>query len=467
MKIVIVGAGSVGFQLANNLIEENNDVVLIEKDADRAKYAMNSLDCLVINGEGNNPEILKEAGINKAEFFISVTDSDEVNMIVCGLVSSEFMVPYKIARVRKVDYSGRFMLQKSFLGIDYIVNPEIEAARAITRIIDYGAVSDIMLFEETKSQMRNITVRNGSLLVNRSIEEIKHLIEEEFLIALILRDNDYIIPSGDMVIRENDKLYLIATDDSFERIFNILGRKKMKLNKILLAGGGKVGYHIASHLLQKNDETNVLSKISGFFTKKQRRRITIIDKNYEKCKFLSEQFPGAMVINSDISDENLFEDAQLANYDSIVAATDNEELNLVTAIYAKTRGIKRTIALVKKNSYVHIGTDLGIDVTISQKTSVVNTILKFIRRGNIKSVHSLSGGMVEVIEFSVENGSKADGKTIKELKLPYHTLIVSITRGKESIIPSGDHTIRSGDNLIVIAKKEHMKKVEDLFTIPT
>lgn len=202
MRIVIVGAGAVGFQLAAQLVEENKDVVIIEQNPEIAKHASNHLDCIVINGEGNNLEILKRAGIEKADFFLSVTDSDEVNMISCALVASEFNVPHKIARVRNLDYSRVKNFENVFLGIDYIVNPEVEAAKEIAANVMYGATSEIMLFSNSSVQMRNVVIDSTSFFKDRSLKDIKISLKKDFLISCIVRQDQVIIPSGDTILKE-------------------------------------------------------------------------------------------------------------------------------------------------------------------------------------------------------------------------------------------------------------------------
>ena len=465
MKVVIVGAGGVGFQIAKQLVDENKNVVLIEKDPEKARHASNYLDCMVINDEGNNLEVLKRAGIDKADFFISVTDSDEVNMISCGLVSSEFNVPFKIARVRNIDYSHSRISEQPFLGIDYIVNPEIEAAKAINRTVDHGAVSDIMLFEQTNVQMRNMTVNGNSPFKNKTLQEINKSLQIEFLVAVILRENYYIIPSGNTVVRENDNLYLVAVEENLEKIFAQVGKHKIKFNKIVIVGGGKIGSHVAGHFMESQESSyKIFDKLIRSFIKKRKRKISIVDKSYERCKLLSERFSAALIINADISDEGIFEEERLSDYDLLIATTENQELNILTAIYAKTFGIKRSIALVRTNNYVDIATNLGIDVPVSIKNSTINTILKFIRKGNIRSVHSISGGKVEVIELTAKESGRVIGKKIKEIKFPHHSLIIYVTRGKQNIIPSGRFVIQNGDHIILISRKESIEKIEEMFT---
>lgn len=464
MKIVVVGAGTIGFQIAKQLIDERKDVVVIEKDPKVAKHVSNYLDCMVVNDEGNNLSVLSAAGIDKTDFFISVTDSDEVNMISCGLVSSEFNVPYKIARVRNLDYSKTQMSSSPFLGIDYILNPEIEASKVIIRAIEYGVVSDILFFEKTSFQMRNITVSEDSILRDRSLRDIRDNMNIEFLIAFILRENDYIIPTGDTVVQQNDNLYVVATEENLEHLFVRTGKYKIKLNKIVISGGGRVGSYIVDHLLKvQQRDLSFMSRLRRGLAQKWRRNVVIVDRDAEKCSLLAERFPDALVINEDISEEGIYEEGRFSGYDLIVAATDNQELNIITAVYAKTLGIKRSIAVVNKNNYINIASGLGIDVTVSQKSSMVNSILKLIRRGNIKNIYSFADGKVEVIELSVEN-SAISGSRIEKINLPPQTLIVSLSRGSKNIIPDGSCTIQNGDYLVVIARKESISKVENIFT---
>ena len=445
MQIVIVGAGAVGFQIAAQLIAENKDVVIIEQNPDIAKHAANHLDCIVITGEGNNPRTLRNAGIEKADFFLSVTDSDEVNMISCALVASEFNVPNKIARVRNLDYSRVKNFDKVFLGIDYIVNPEVEAAKEIVERVMYGATSDIMLFSNSSVQMRNVVINSASFFKDKSLREIKENLKSDFLISCILRQDNVIIPSGDTIIKEHDNIYFVATQDILEKMLSEFGKSALTIKNIVIVGGGRIGRYTARYLMQ------------------QQRNIKIIDSDYENCKLLADEFPKAIIINSDISDRDIFEEEQLHSYDLIVTTTNNQELNILAAIYAKTFGIKRSIALVTRKNYLTIASNLGIDSIVSPKRSTVDTILKFIRKGNIKSIHSILTGKAEVIEFSLDKNSSITGKAIKEIRLPDNTLILAVTRDFNSYIPDGKFLIQEGDNIVTITTKESISEVEEIF----
>lgn len=465
MKVVIVGAGAVGLQIAKQLVDEKKDVVLIEQDPERARLAANRLDCLVVNREGNSLAALRDAGTDSADFFIAVTDSDEVNMISCALVEQEFSVPFKVARVRNVDYSSTKLGDKRFLGIDYIVNPEIVAARAIIRTIEHGAVSDIMLFERSSVQMRHVTIDAGSPFADRSLADIGQSTPISFLVAIVLRDNKFIIPSGRTVLRPGDILYVVASEEAFDRIYEQNGTKKTDLRRIVIVGGGKIGQMVATYLLEgQKRENTIVRRLMGAFSEDRRRSVKIVDRDYARCKELSQSLKGALVIHADISDEGVFEEEHFANSDLVIAVTGNQELNIVSAVYAKTRGIKRALALVNKTNYTRIASQLGIDVPVSLKNSMVNSILKLVRRGNVKSIHSIPEGELEVLEVSIDGESPTVGRMIRDIKLPQSSLVVSVLREEETFIPDGSYKLQAHDHVIVIARLEHIEQIQGIFT---
>ncbi|MBC8359662.1 MAG: Trk system potassium transporter TrkA [Candidatus Aminicenantes bacterium] len=472
MKIVIVGAGEVGFELAKRLVIENKDVILIEKNPERADYVSRQLDCKVVNGLGNNPDTLKIAGINKADFFISLTGSDEVNIIACGLVDKKFNISYRIARVKNIDYFTTKIMDKSFFGIDLIVNPEIEAAKKIIDTIESGASSDIIFFEQGCIQMRNVVVTPESFLKNMTVRDAMRKIQMDFLIAGIEKSDRFVIPSGDTVIHEEDNLYLLATKEKLERIFHLIGRPPIVIKDVVLVGGSKIGIYIAKQLIQgRKSDARINNRFLDYFFKRQKKStkiksLKIIEEDYEKCKELSSLFPEALVINADISDESVFKEEGLSDYDLIVTTTKNDELNILVALYAKRVGIKRAISMVNQKNYMNMASKLGIDAVVSLRDSITNPILKFIRKGNIKSIHSISGGDVEVMELSLEKKSQLTGRKIKDLNFPAHALIISVAREGRSIIPHGDLVIKDGDHVIIIAQKEFVGKIESMVAVP-
>ena len=460
-KIVVVGAGSTGFQLARQLIADNQDVTLVERNADTAKYALNHLDCMVITGSGNDLRLLRRAGIEDAEFFIALTDSDEFNMVACGLASREFSVPFKIARVRNQQYNTRSPLfAGSMLDIDYIVNPEIEAGRAIVQTVEHGATSEVVTLGDTDIEMRVLPIMGDSAFCDRTIAQARAELPLEFLVCGLLRGERFYLPRGDTRVREGDELYLSAPEEVLDQLFDRAGRPKLRMRQVILVGGGRVGSFVAESLVDSREHSRRLRLLRAFA---RRRRLKIIESDTARSKALADRFPGAIVINSDISDEGFFEEESLQNHDLIITTTANQELNILAAIYAKTYGIKRSIALVNKYNYLTLANRLGVDVIISPKNSVVSAVLKIVRRGRVRSVASLFGGQAEVIESTVEDASRMAGRRIQELNLPEESLIVSVRRDGETLLPRGDLVVQDADRLTFIARTDAVGRVEEFF----
>ena len=465
MKIVILGAGAVGLQLAKQLIDEKKDVVLIERDPEQARLASNRLDCLVLNRPGNSLDALREAGTETADFFIAVTDSDEVNLIACALAEGEFDVGHKIARVRNIEYSGTGIAENSFLGIDYIVNPELVASQAIIRTIEHGAISDIMLFEQSKAQMRHLIVEPNSILAGHTLAELGQRIRTPFLVAIILRNSEFIIPDGRTMVEAGDILYVVATESKFDELYSEIGKSPTEIRKIVIVGGGKIGFTVAKHLLEDpRRQHGFVRRLFGGTGQQRPRSVKIVDRNYQRCKELAEQLPDALVIHADISDEGVVEEEHFSNSDLVIAVTGIQELNLITAIYAKSIGVKRSMALVNKTNYTRIATQLGIDVPVSLKNSMVNSILKIVRRGNVKSVHSIPEGELEILEISLDDHSPVAGQRIQDIRLPKGALVVSVLRDDQTDVPRGSYVLRGGDHIIVIGRLSHIEQIQEMFT---
>ncbi|MGA1862279.1 Trk system potassium transporter TrkA [Deferribacter thermophilus] len=443
-NIIIVGAGEVGYNLASHLITENKNVVLIDKDSDKIKYASTHLDCITIKGEGNNIEILEKAGIENCDIFISATDSDEVNIISCLIVANEFNVPIKIARVRNLDYSKRNFFIKNNSGIDLLVNPEIEASKSIINSIIHGAVSDVFTFEGTTIQLRDIYIDPESKIAGLTLHNLKKKFNFPYIIAGILRDEKILIPHGDTKILEGDNIYIVGDEKNLDIFFKKIGLKIKRIKDIVIIGGGRIGEIVG----------NELTKLG--------KNVMLIEKDYDKCKELSEKYENIMIINSDITDKNIFEEENIKNYDLLIATTGNEELNILTAVYAKKIGVKRTISIINKSNYLSLASSLGIDATISTKLSSVSAILKFIRKGKVKSAYSIFDGKAEALEIVVNEGSPLVNKKIKEINLPKGALIVAVNRNNENYIPDGEFEIKINDNIIIFALHNVVEKIEQL-----
>jgi len=303
-----------------------------------------------------------------------------------------------------------------------------------------------MLFENSDMQIRNLVIRPNSFFLGKSMRDIKQSLDEQFLIAGLIRGDEFIIPSGTTTVLERDNIYILASKNTLTDIFIKAGKKKEKLDRIVMVGGGRIGDLASQYLIRTG------------------RKITFVENDYERCKELSDKYPEALVLHSDISDEEIFEQEKLYEYDLIITTTNNEELNMLTSVYAKSLGIKKTMALVSKSNYMPIADRLNIDLVINPKHSTVDEILRFLRKGDIKSVHSLFGGKAEVIEFIADNKCLLTEKKLKDIRMPDNSLILSILREDgEQVIPGGDFVIRNNDRVIVIAAKESVPAIDNFF----
>ncbi|PKK88889.1 MAG: Trk system potassium transporter TrkA [Candidatus Wallbacteria bacterium HGW-Wallbacteria-1] len=468
MKIIIVGGGSVGFQLAKHFTAEKKDVVLIEKDPEKARILANKLDCLVINEGAGNIQVLRNAGLEEADYFISVTDSDEVNLICCGLANND--KTFKIASVRNLNYESTRILSERLKYIDLIVNPEVEVSKRVIRAVEHGAISDIIFFEKSGLQMRNFLVGEDSTFLDRDIKAISQDLGKNFLVAGIARNDQFIIPTGDTMVRREDNLYLLAAPDTMDRIYETIGTEKIDIRKILIVGGGKIGRQVARHFIGKNPgkqaifkdiARRLMGRDAGDATVAV-KTIKIIDRDYNKCKRLAEEIPECLIINADISDEAIFKEENLNDFDLIVTATPSHELNVLAALYAKKVGIKRAVSVVSNVNYIHIAIRLGIDVVVSPKNSIIDPILNFIGSGAIKNIHSITDTETDIFEVTLKEGSQICGKQVRDLRLPPPSLVLTVNRNDCNIMPDGNTELCAGDHLLIMTKQQSVPRIEEM-----
>ncbi|MDR0494648.1 MAG: NAD-binding protein [Treponema sp.] len=477
MRILIVGAGFTGTQLAKYLIGEKHHVSLIESDEETARHISNRLDCLVLHDTGRTIESLEDAGIANADALVCVTDSDEKNMIICGLAASRFPRLVKIARVRNDEYtklkqsdddnSARLSNLK-ILGIDHFVHPDVEAARAVLNVLPHGASGNILRFPETPYELGSVTVEKGSPLDGLSLFYFHTFVQEEGLIPLVERGNECFLPSGSTTIKAGDRIHIITREEDMDQVFRLAGREDAPLHRIGIVGGGRIGSHIAEGLLnhssQDADKTGKgISALFRSFIPKSNRQVIIIEQNYSVCKDLSARFPEALVLNEDISDENFIDEERIGKLDLIIAATANQELNIITAIYLKSLGVRRTIALVSSPGHKTIAHKLGVDVAIPTKSVVVDSILSHLMGRGIRGIHSLGDGTVGIVETEVGSNSQAAGKSITEFKLSAGGLVLLVNREGTSFIPQGDYVFQADDKVSVIAKNGSEGEISKFF----
>lgn len=468
MKVIIVGAGFTGFQLAKRLISEKNDVVLIEKDEEKVKHSQNRLDCMVIQANGNNLNTLKEASLEKSDALITVTESDELNMIICSLATSLNPTLLKIARVRNFDYyapSDKQNSKSSFIGIDFMVHPDIEAANAIVTAVNHGAVSDIIEFENSDYEVTRITIEKNSPLDGVCVKNIKQMTSCNFLLAYVEKQNETFMPYGSTILNADDRIGILTSKENLNEFFELCGAEINTIKKIALLGAGRIGTSIAEQLFI-TQKASLFSKLLGL-KKKISQEFVIIDSDDQLTKEASARFPDINVFKADITDESFIEEEGLKGYDLVIAATHNHELNIVTSAYLKSLGIKHSVCLVSTKNYADIARNIGIDVAVPIKDAVIDSIMSHLRGKTVTGLHTISEGILEIIEVTLTPNTEVIGKQLHEISEPGNFLILLIKKANidNYIVPEGKTELTTGDKLIIITHKENNRNILEKFGV--
>jgi len=444
MRVIIVGAGEVGYQIAKFLCAEGIDVVVVDKDKGKLNRIAEELDVATIEGEGGDPSALKEAEADRADILLAVTNSDETNMIACLLAKAMFNIPRKIARIRTPDYFyNKSLLSKENLDINPAISPELEVAKAIIRLLEIPFAADVEDFEDGTVKVIGFKVTGKAHLIGKSLKELGTTTHQKFLIGLIEREDKTIIPSGSDVIMEGDIIYLPMKRAELMDEAAFLGVSTKPAKKIMILGGGRVGYYIASTLEGKAD-------------------IKIIEKDAGRCEYLSKYLGKSLILRGDGVDQKLLLEENIDDMDVFVAVSNNEELNIMASLLAKKLGAGKSITIVNKTDYIPLAYSLGLQAVLSPRLITASSILRYVRRGDILSLTEIAEGKAEIIEARVGKTSLLIGKALKDKRLPKNSLIGTIIRGEEIIIPSGRDIVLRGDKLIIFALREAIKEVEKI-----
>ena len=442
MRAIIVGAGEVGFQLAKFLSAENIDVVVVDKSKEKLKRISDKLDVALMEGEGGSPSILKDAGADEADILLAVTDMDETNMIACLVAKAMFRIPRNVARIRNLEYFSNEVLLQS-LGINPAISPEIEAARAVIRLIEVPFAADVEDFEDGKVKVIGFRIPPDSKLLGKVFKDL-NLTNPKILIGAIQRGDNIIIPTGNDTLRKNDIIYLPVKRENINAVCSSIGGIAMPAKRIMILGGGRVGFYVAKTMEEKN-----LS-------------VKVIERDIERCKFLLKSLKKSVILHGDGSDQELLEEENINDMDVFAAISNNDELNIMASLLAKSLGVKKVITIINKTGYLPLANNLGIEAVLSPRLITAGTILKYVRSGNILSLTTVAEGKAEIMEAEATEGSILIGKTLREVELPQKTLIGAIIRDNNVIIPSGDDKIVSNDKLIIFTLRESIKQVEKL-----
>ena len=446
MKVLIIGAGEVGYHLAERLSEENQDVVVIESDPERAEMTSDQLDVMTIVGNGASLPVLERAGVRGANILMAVTSKDEVNLIAC-LAAARLGVGYTIARVDNPDYhTSGTVLSQDTLGIDLMINPARESAWETFHLLRSPAATDVASFAEGRLQLIGLIVKDGAPIAGKTLAQLgQELDGTHYLVTAILRDQVTIIPKGATRIEAGDQIYLLSLTTEAHLIPPLAGYEEYRVKRVMIAGGSPEGAYLAEILEQYHIET------------------TIIEKDRKRCVELAEALPKALVLNGDVTDLELLELEGVAGMDGFLAATSSDDTNMLSSLIAKQVGARKVVSLIGEFGYLPLAHKVGIDAAVSPRISAVNAILRYVRRGKVTSVATLKGIDAETIQFSVTKSSKVAGIALQDLEFPGGSLIGSIIRGDELIIPRGSSVIRPGDEVIVFALPEAISEIERAF----
>ena len=450
MKIVLIGDGKVGYKLAKQLSEENYDVVLIDNNEGKLKEAINKLDISCITGDGVSIEIQNEAGVPEADLVIACASTDEINMLSC-LIAKRLGAKHPIARVRIPIYFQQIHILKEDLRLSMAINPELTVANEISRVLIFPSASKVETFVKGKVELVEVPLREGNPMIGKSLAEVYKKFQIKILVCAVQRGKEVYIPDGAFVIEEGDKLHIAATHKQLELLFARLGNRKNRIKKVLIGGGGRVSYYLASKLCKMGMD------------------VKIIEQNRKKCENLCEQLPNVTVIHGDATDHELLLEEGIEETDAFVALTGLDEENIISGLFAKAQGVHKIIAKVNEDSRAEMVESLGLDSLVSAKTATADAILGYVRarqnsysNANVEAMYRLVEDQVEALEFIIKQDASYTNIPLKDLQTKPNNLIACIGRNRKIIIPSGNDFIQKGDSVVVITQD---KKVQDITDI--
>ena len=460
MNIIICGAGRVGFTIAKLLSEQGHSITVIDQSSEDIQKINDTLDVKAIVGKATYPTILEKANAAETDMIIAVTRNDEINMLICQIAFSIFKIPKKIARIRSQDYlNPKFtrVYNKENLPIDVIISPEIEIAKSIQRKLEAPGALDSVPFANNKIRLLEILINKNCKLIDIKLNELtKKFPNLDANIIGIIRDEKFIIPKKNDEVKYNDKIYVIINSSQMAETLEAFGHKEKISKKILIIGGGNIGYNLAKNLEETLDST----------------RVKIVEKNKERAEYLASELNNTIIINGDGLDEEILTEANLEEAETVLALTNDDEDNLMVSVLVekfakdeKNLDDKRTMALINKPNYSLLQASLKIDDLIDPRMNTVSSILKHIHKGTIETAYTILNGEYEVIEAEIIETSELINKELKNTNLPEEIRIGAVLRGDKVIIPRSNFFFQKDDRVVFLAKKDSIGVVENLFRI--
>ena len=454
MNIIICGAGRVGFTIAKQLTEQNHSITIIDQSSEDIQKINDSLDVKAIVGKATMPSVLEKAHNDETDMIIAVTKNDETNMLICQIAYSLFKIPKKIARIRTQDYlNPKFekIYNKENLPIDVIISPELEIAKSIQRKLEAPGALDNVPFADNKIRLLEILIDEKCPIVNIKLNELtKKFPKLNANILGVERNEKFIFLKKNDVMKKEDKVYVTINSSQMKETLSAFGHNEKISNKILIIGGGNIGFNLAKNIEQSFDEA----------------RIKIIEKDKSRAEFIANELNNTLVINGNGLDEDILTEVNLEEVETVIALTNDDEDNLmVSVLVEKFSKDKRTMALINKPNYSLLQTSLKIDDMIDPRMTTVSSILKHVHKGTIETAYTILNGEYEVIEAEIIETSELINKELKNSNLPNEIRIGAILRKDEIIIPRSSFVFQKEDTVVLLAKRDQLPIVENLFRI--
>lgn len=448
MKIIIAGGGKVGSVLCAELATEENDIIMIEKNEMRLEQLINKVDISGIVGNGASIAIQNEAGVENCDIFIAVTPEDEVNIMAC-ILAKKLGATYTIARVRNPEYSSHLDAFRESLGVSLMINPEMESAQSIARIIKFPNVLSIQSFAKDQVELVELEVHNDSMLKDLSLNDFRK-IYGDILVCTIRRKDEIIIPSGQDTIRVGDHIYVLSKKATIRKFYKKIRRKTREVQSVLIIGGGRITYYLLDVL------------------KEHHLSIKVIEQNREIAEDLSASYPDVEIILGDGTDQDVLQQEGIENYSAFISLTGVDEENIIASLYALQQQVDKVVTKVNREILLKIFDSLGMESIITPKRVIANSILKFVRSlGNtsvsdVEALYRLAGNEAEAIQFKVKSSSRAVGIPLEKLATKDNLLVAYIIRDRKLIIPTGKDSIQPADQVIIITKDKYFDDIDDI-----
>ncbi|MBR0085900.1 MAG: Trk system potassium transporter TrkA [Lachnospiraceae bacterium] len=437
MQIIIAGCGKVGRTLVAQLSKENNNITVIDTDPEVVEQVSMTYDVMGIVGNGTSYSILKEAGLETADMVIAVTESDEVNLLCC-VIAKQKSNCHTIARVRNPIYSKERNFLRSELNLSMTINPELEAAREIAKLLRYPSAIDINSFAKDRIDLLRFKIPKDSILHGTALKDIPLKVEHNILVCMVDRNDEITIPNGNFVLQSGDTISIIAMPENAERFFTKIGIKTSRVKSAILIGGGGISYYLTEILLKMGVS------------------VKIIERSKERCAELNDKFPGAIVDCGDGTNQELLNEEHLENLDALVACTGMDEVNALLSMYAMNKVKKKVVTKLNHIEYNDVIKSLNLDSIVNPKLLTASSILQYVRAmgnsidSNVETLYRLMDGRVEALEFHIGQGSKVTGTTFADMRIKKGILVAGIMREGQFIIPGGSDEFKEGDSVIII-----------------